>query len=127
MEQHVGNHWWVIVSVAGTFIPIVATYCVFRTRQKALEVLKAYAERGDEPPASVLKALQPPESASPYVEAMSQFGFAVILGLGFGLVTAVLAYRGVGGAIIVLGAITTVVMIGIAVSFLIRALASRKP
>jgi hypothetical protein len=42
---------------AGTVITISILWLVFRGRMKALDVLRAYAERGEEPPASVIEAL----------------------------------------------------------------------
>jgi Flp pilus assembly protein TadB len=50
----------VVVSIVvgmGVSIPISAIWMEHRTRTRALDVLRVYAERGDEPPASVLQAL----------------------------------------------------------------------
>jgi len=49
----------VVVLVLGTGIAIAVTIAWFdhRTRTRALEVLRVYAERGEEPPSSVLQAL----------------------------------------------------------------------
>lgn len=44
----------VIVFTAGTIIPIGITWLQNRTKMRAIEVLKIYAEKGQEPPASVL-------------------------------------------------------------------------
>jgi len=46
-----------LVFSAGAVITISILWLVFRGRMKALEVLRAYAERGEEPPASVIEAL----------------------------------------------------------------------
>jgi hypothetical protein len=43
-----------IVFTAGTIIPICITWLQNRTKMRAIEVLKIYAEKGQEPPASVL-------------------------------------------------------------------------
>jgi hypothetical protein len=46
-----------IIFGAGTIIPITVTWLQQRTKMRAIEVLKTYAERGEEPPASVLEAV----------------------------------------------------------------------
>ena len=46
-----------IVFTAGTIIPISITWLQQRTKTKAIEVLKTYAERGQDPPTSVLEAV----------------------------------------------------------------------
>src|SRR5215510_7417199 len=46
-----------LVFSAGAVITIAILWLVFRGRMKALDVLRAYAERGEEPPASVTEAL----------------------------------------------------------------------
>jgi uncharacterized membrane protein YedE/YeeE len=46
-----------IVFTAGTIIPITVTWLQQRTKVRAIEMLKIYAERGEEPPASVLDAV----------------------------------------------------------------------
>jgi hypothetical protein len=47
----------IIVFTAGTIIPITVTWLQQRTKMRAIEMLKVYAERGEEPPASVLDAV----------------------------------------------------------------------
>jgi hypothetical protein len=47
----------VIVFTAGTIIPICITWLQQRTKMRAIEVLKLYAEKGQEPPPSVLDAI----------------------------------------------------------------------
>lgn len=47
----------VIVFSAGTIIPTTVTWLQQRTKMKAIEMLRIYAERGVEPPASVLDAV----------------------------------------------------------------------
>jgi hypothetical protein len=48
---------FVIVVGMGVSIPLLWVWFDHRTRAKALDVLRAYAERGEEPPASVTQAL----------------------------------------------------------------------
>jgi hypothetical protein len=47
-----------LVFSAGAVITISILWLVFRGRMKALDVLRAYAERGEEPPAAVIDALR---------------------------------------------------------------------
>jgi hypothetical protein len=46
-----------IIFTAGTIIPLGITWLQQRTKILAFEVLKIYAERGQDPPASVLEAV----------------------------------------------------------------------
>ena len=54
-----------IVFTAGTIIPIGITWLQSRTKMRAIEVLKTYAEKGQEPPASVLDAVNRMNSPFP--------------------------------------------------------------
>jgi hypothetical protein len=51
----------VVILVLGTGVAIAVAIAWFdhRTRTRALDVLRVYAERGEEPPASVVQALTP--------------------------------------------------------------------
>jgi hypothetical protein len=46
-----------LVFGAGTTITVIVVWLQTRARTRGLDVLRIYAERGEEPPASVLKAL----------------------------------------------------------------------
>ena len=46
-----------LVLATGITIPVLISWFDHRTRTRALEVLRVYAERGEEPPASVMHAL----------------------------------------------------------------------
>jgi hypothetical protein len=89
-----------IVFTAGTIIPLGITWMQQRTKTKAIEVLKTYAERGQDPPASVLDAVNrinwpfPPNTAPPpkpmsqqsRAEHLSHFAGSVGLAGGAGVV-----------------------------------------
>lgn len=47
----------IAVFVAGAVITVSILWLEYRRRTRALDVLRAYAERGEEPPASVIQAL----------------------------------------------------------------------
>ena len=46
-----------IVFTAGTIIPVSITWLQQRTKMRAFDVLKIYAEKGQEPPASVIETV----------------------------------------------------------------------
>lgn len=48
----------IVVFATGAVITVSILWLVFRGRMRALDVLRAYAERGEEPPASVIDAVQ---------------------------------------------------------------------
>ena len=71
----------VIVALAmgmGVSIPILISWFDHRTRTRALDVLRVYAERGEEPPASVTQALTWvsgwPKAAPPAVDNKDRLG-----------------------------------------------------
>jgi hypothetical protein len=47
----------IAVFVTGAVITVSILWLEYRRRSRALDVLRAYAERGEEPPASVIEAL----------------------------------------------------------------------
>ncbi len=49
--------WWLIFPVMGMIYGLVSQLQKGRTQTRALDVLRAYAEQGKEPPPEVLKAL----------------------------------------------------------------------
>jgi hypothetical protein len=66
-----------IVFGAGTIIPVSVTWLQQRTKIKAIDVLKMYAEKGHEPPASVLEAINRinwpfPQNAAPPPKPMRE-------------------------------------------------------
>jgi hypothetical protein len=88
-----------IVFTAGTIIPIGITWLQQRTKMRAIEVLKVYAEKGQEPPASVLETVNrinwpfPPGAPPPKpmreqsrAEHLSHLAGSWSLAIGSGLV-----------------------------------------
>lgn len=63
-----------IVFATGCAIPVSIAWLEHRTRTRGLDTLRLYAERGEEPPASVLEAVtnvtnvygRPPQSGRPF-------------------------------------------------------------
>ena len=63
--------FFVLIIIFGTGIAIAVSIAWFdhRTRTRALEVLRVYAERGEEPPSSVLQTLTSVSGWPPKVDA----------------------------------------------------------
>lgn len=59
MAELFREFFWLIFPVMGMIIAIAAIWLSFHHRNKALDVLKAYAVQGQEPPAAVMNALAP--------------------------------------------------------------------
>jgi hypothetical protein len=90
----------VIVFTAGTIIPIAITWLQTRAKIQAIEVLRIYAEKGQDPPASVLETVNrinwpfPPNGAAPPKpmrdqsrgEHLTHVAGSVVLAAGSGLV-----------------------------------------
>jgi hypothetical protein len=69
----------------GLIIAVAAIWTSARARITGIDALKVYAERGQEPPASLLKAIRPGVPAPPRPlrgELLSQFAASIALGAG---------------------------------------------
>jgi len=58
------DHWWLLIPLGAFTIPLAgiamgafATWQHYHSRNRALEALRVYAERGKEPPAELLRAV----------------------------------------------------------------------
>lgn len=81
--------FFVLVPLAGIAFVAFAVWNEFARQRKALEVLKTYAEKDIEPPASVLSVLSRSSGPGDSMRAhpWSSATFFVILGVGFGALT----------------------------------------
>ena len=85
------GQFFILIPLAGIAFVAFAVWNEFARQRKALDVLKVYAEKGVEPPPSVLAVLSRSSSpdgwgsmqANPWARA----AFFVILGLGFAALT----------------------------------------
>ena len=60
MTEHItGVFALILIFGTGITIPVSIAWFDYRTRTRALDVLRVYADRGEEPPASVVQALTP--------------------------------------------------------------------
>lgn len=114
--------FWLIFPVLGMGIAFVAVFGEFSRQKRALEVLRVYAEKGAEPPASVLAVLSRASSDDKKRNPMAGFAFFLIMALGFGGV-AWWFNNGVGAWPFVLGfSIAGFVMAALAVSNLVQSM-----
>ncbi|HEY1837255.1 MAG TPA: hypothetical protein VGG36_06335 [Rhizomicrobium sp.] len=74
--------FWLIFPILGMGIAFVAVFGEFSRQKRALEVLRVYAEKGTEPPASVLAVLSR-ASSDKKRNPKASFAFFLVLALGF--------------------------------------------
>jgi biotin transporter BioY len=120
----------------GIIIPIGIVWLQNRTKMKALEILKAYAEKGEEPPASVLDAVHkvnwPPGVAAPPPfrrptrgDHLSHVAGSVVLGSGAAAIAWWRLQLGDMGAFLIVSMIAAVFFAGAAAARLVAALTTR--
>lgn len=57
MQAFWTDYWWLIFPLGFLLIAIIDRWLAYRRSRDALEVIKAYAAQGKEPPAEVLRAM----------------------------------------------------------------------
>ena len=124
-----------MIFLPGMVFGLAAIWTSYKTRMKGIDALRIYAERGEEPPASVLEALRPspPAGALPPPrrpsrgEYLSQFATSVVLGVG----SAGFAWwrwsltQGRGDWMMLIAIVLVIVSFGAAASQLVGALTAR--
>ena len=86
MTELFRDHFWIIFPILGMGIGALAVWGDFSRQKRALEVLKVYAEKGTEPPASVLDVLNRASTVgrrrgdNPW----SRMTFFLVMSVGFG-------------------------------------------
>jgi hypothetical protein len=76
--------FWLIFPILGMGIAFVAVFGEFARQRRALEVLRVYAEKGTEPPPSVLAVLSRASAENKRRTPLASFVFFLIMALGFG-------------------------------------------
>lgn len=112
--------FWLIFPILGMGIAFVAVFGEFARQRRALEVLRVYAEKGTEPPPSVLAVLSRASAESKKRNPLASFAFFLIMALGFAF-TAGWFNSAPGAWLFVLGfGITAFVMAALAASNLVQ-------
>jgi hypothetical protein len=113
--------FWLIFPVLGMGIAFMAVAGEFGRQKRALDVLRTYAEKGVEPPPSVLAVLSR-ASSEKKKNPKASFAFFAVMAIGF-IFTAGWFDSNGGSWPFVLGfAITSFVMAALALSNLVQAL-----
>jgi hypothetical protein len=119
-----------LIFAPGVIIALVAIWTSYRARIRGIDTLKIYAERGQEPPASLLEAIRPGVPPAPRRqtrgELLSQLAFSVVMAVGAaGLAWWWSSDQHPGHGFLILAIVTAVVFAGIAASMLVAALTAR--
>ncbi len=113
--------FWLIFPIMGMGIAFLAVAGEFGRQKRALEVLRVYAEKGTEPPASVLAVLSR-ASSEQKKNPMAGFALFAVLAIGFGAVVFWFAYMGFAWPFELGFGIASFVMVAIAAANLVSAL-----
>ena len=86
MEDLVREFFWLPLAMLGMGIAYVAIWTAHKQQERQLDVLKAYAEQGKDPPEAVLEALTGDEFPSKKSRALNfaMTALYAIFALGFG-------------------------------------------
>ena len=114
-------------------IVIFTLWMPFKAKLKAIDVLKVYAERGQEPPASVVDAVnqigRPPPPPAPRVQSraehLTHVAASVVLSIGAGGVAWWRAHQPVPGGLMVWALIVAIFFAAAAAARLVAAISTR--
>lgn len=115
--------FWLIFPILGMGIAFVAVAGEFGRQRKALDVLRTYAEKGIEPPPSVLAVLSR-ASNEQKKNPMAAFALFAVLAVGFGAAALLSLYFVHIWAFVLGFGIASFVMVALAASNLVSALSS---
>lgn len=121
-----------VIPALGIIIGGVAIWAEHRRRVAALQVLKAYAERGEEPPQAVLASLNQAVASNAPDDGTSEtgwrkFAFFIVMSGGFGAVCLWTHSWGADGGLLTIGfGVASFVMAALAASKLVQALTGPK-
>ncbi|RZJ93982.1 MAG: hypothetical protein EON88_13435 [Brevundimonas sp.] len=126
MEDLFRSYWWIIFPIFGLAMGSWHSFAQFRNQQKKLDIIKAYAMRGEQPPAALLESLGRSE-ANEYgngkpTNYWSLVGLFGVMTAGFGYMAYFTAIDGSGFAF----GLVAMVMGAVAVWALICALMQRR-
>lgn len=133
MEDLFRSYWWLLFPLGWMGFGAFTSFLNYRRQQQTLDLLKTYAEKGQEPPAALLQVLEKPiDSETEFWGSGAKSGqgdrgmwFSVILfgvmAAGFGYIAWADMY-GAGDAFL----IVTIVMSALFLACLASALMSRR-
>ena len=122
--------FWIIFPVFGMAFAAFAVWNEFSRQKKALEVLKVYAEKGTEPPASVTAVLTQASTGQRSMSNPNPLALAAFFGvmaLGFAALTAWCAFHPDRWVFTAGFGICGFAMAALAASGLVQALTTRRP
>jgi hypothetical protein len=126
MDDLFRHFFWIIFPVLGMGVGAFSIWNEFSRQKKALEVLKVYAEKGVEPPASVTAVLNRASTSERPQNHFAQTAFFGVMALGFAGLTIWLGFNG-GASIFVAGfAICGFALAALAASSLVQGLTTRR-
>ncbi|RZJ40354.1 MAG: hypothetical protein EON87_18270 [Brevundimonas sp.] len=96
MEDLFRSYWWLIFPLFGLAMGGWHSFAQFRNQQKKLDIIKAYAMRGEQPPAALLESLGRSEAAE--YGSGKPTNYWSLVGL-FGVLTAGFAYMAYSSAV----------------------------
>ncbi|KQW79844.1 hypothetical protein [Brevundimonas sp. Root1279] len=127
MEELFRDFWWLIFPVGFLIAGAFNSLLNYKRQQDTLKLIRTYAEKGQEPPAALLKLLEPENEVSVTIDARKDnndgLWFSVVLfavmavGFGYGAYTDM--YGSGPGLVIV-----TFVLAGLCLACLVTALLS---
>ncbi len=133
MEHFFYSFWWLVFPVGGMIYAAFQSWLKFRQQKAMMDLIRSYADKGMEPPETLLRQLDAPleldgdersdrrREQSP-AHYWSLVGLFVILSAGFGIGAWMNIDRDSGAFVIV-----SMVMAAVAVWSLINALLFRRP
>lgn len=136
MEDLFRSYWWLLFPMAWFVVGAFSSFLNYRRQRETLNLLKTYAERGQEPPEALLKVLDRPiDSETEFWDGRSGRNgnegqwFSVVL---FGLLAAGFGYAswsdmyGAGQAFLIVAFVLGSLCLACLVSALMRRGRSRK-
>jgi hypothetical protein len=120
--------FWIIFPIFGMAFAAFAVWNEFSRQKKALEVLKVYAERGTEPPDSVVAVLTRASTGqAPKPNPLAQAAFLGVMAVGFAGLTIWCAFYPERWVFTAGFAMCGFALAGLAASALVQGLTARRP
>ena len=119
--------FWLIFPVLGMCFAAFAVWNEFSRQKKALEVLKIYAEKGTEPPDSVVAVLNRASVSQKHRNHLAEAAFAGVMAVGFAGLTVWSSFHPNGWVFTAGFAMCGFALAALAASALVQGLTARRP